>query len=281
MKKLHPTLLTSDNVPKLPPRPLDAHKGLFGHLLVIGGDYGTGGAPLLSAEMALRAGTGMVSIATRPEHTMAVLARRPEIMCLGVNSANQLYHLVDKASVLVVGMGLGQNAWSQSLLSLAATIKKPQVWDADALNLLAQGKVKVPQGTILTPHLGEAARLLDTDIKTIQQDKAQAALNISQQYNCTVVLKGEETLITGLDGTLSINKGGHPAMAGAGLGDVLAGLIGAFLAQHLPPTEAAQLAVWLHAKAGEQLGRQHGRGLLADDLAPVVRKLLEEHSPCL
>lgn len=281
MTKLQPAVLTSENIPKLPPRPLDAHKGVFGHVLIIGGDYGTGGAPLLSAEMALRAGAGMVSIATRPEHTVAVLARRPEIMCLGVSSANQLYHLVDKASVLVVGMGLGQNAWSRSLLSLAATVEKPQVWDADALNLLAQGKVKVPQGTILTPHLGEAARLLDCNIETIQQDKAQAAINISQRYNCTVVLKGKGTLITGLDDTLAINEGGHPAMAGAGLGDVLAGLIGAFLAQHLSPTEAAQLAVWLHAKAGEQLGQQKGRGLLAGDLAPIVRELLEEYSPCL
>ncbi|MFD1260817.1 NAD(P)H-hydrate dehydratase [Entomomonas asaccharolytica] len=275
-----PVILDKTTVPKLPPRPLDAHKGQFGHLLIIGGDHGTGGAPLLSAEMALRAGAGMVSMATRPEYICAVLARRPEIMCLGIHSANQLYSLTKKANVLVVGMGLGQSAWSQSLLSIVATIDKPQVWDADALNLLSQGKAKLPRDSIITPHLGEAARLLNCDIKTIQQDKVQAAIKIRQQYQCTVVLKGKGTLIAGLDNSLTLCEHGHPAMAGAGLGDVLAGLIGALLAQHLTATEAAQLAVWLHARAGEQLGKQ-GRGLLASDLFPVIRKLLEEHCPCL
>lgn len=280
MNTLQPTVLDKTTVPKLSPRPLDAHKGLFGHLLIIGGDHGTGGAPLLSAEMALRAGAGMVSMATRPEHISAVLARKPEIMCLGIHSANQLYPLINKATALVVGMGLGQSAWSHSLLSLAATINKPQVWDADALNLLAKGKVKLPKGSIITPHLGEAARLLDCDIKTIQQDKVQTAINIRQRYQCTVVLKGKGTIIAGLDNSLTLCEHGHPAMAGAGLGDVLAGLIGALLAQQLSATEAAQLAVWLHAKAGEQLGKQ-GRGLLASDLFPVIRQLLEEHCPCL
>lgn len=151
MTTLKPIILDKATVPKLPPRPLDAHKGQFGHLLIIGGDHGTGGAPLLSAEMALRAGAGMVSMATRPEHISAVLARRPEIMCLGIHSANQLYPLTTKATGLVVGMGLGQSAWSHSLLSLAATINKPQVWDADALNLLAQRKVNLPKDSIITP----------------------------------------------------------------------------------------------------------------------------------
>ncbi len=280
MTTFQPIVLDKTTAPKLSPRPLDAHKGLFGHLLIIGGDHGTGGAPLLSAEMALRAGAGMVSMATHPEHISAALARKPEIMCLGIHSANQLYPLTDKATALVVGMGVGQSVWSHSLLSLAATINKPQVWDADALNLLAKGKVKLPKDSIITPHLGEAARLLNYDIKTIQQDKIQAAIKIRQQYQCTVVLKGKGTLIAGLDNSLTLCEHGHPAMAGAGLGDVLAGLIGALLAQHLSATEAAQLAVWLHAKAGEQLGKQ-GRGLLASDLFPVIRQLLEEHCPCL
>lgn len=277
---MQPTVLTNTTVPKLPKRLINAHKGQFGHLLIIGGDHGTGGAPLLSAEIALRVGAGMVSIATRPSHITAVLARCPEIMCLGISSSNQLLTLIDKASIIAIGMGLGQTAWSMSLLSLAATIGKPQVWDADALNLLAQGKVKVPHGSVLTPHLGEAARLLDTNIESIQQNRVKAAIDLSQRYQCNIVLKGRGTLIAGLDNSLTICDHGHPAMAGAGFGDLLTGLIGALMAQHLSPVEAAQLAVWLHAKAGEQLGVL-GRGLLAGDLTPIIRQLLEEHCPCL
>lgn len=274
------TSLTENNLPKLSPRPLNAHKGLFGHALIIGGDYGMAGAPLLAAEMALRAGAGLVSVATRPEHTSSMIAHTPEIMCLGVQSANQLYTSIDKASVIAIGMGLGQSAWSKSLLSLVANQTQPQIWDADALNLLAAGHVSIPKGNILTPHLGEAARLLGTDIRTIQNDKEKALLTLRDRYHCHIVLKGRGTLIAGLDNSLTICEHGHPAMAGAGLGDVLSGLICALIAQHLPPAKAAQLAVWLHAKAGEQLGKQ-GRGLLASDLAPIIRQLLEEHCPCL
>lgn len=280
MALLQPIELTKDNLPSLPPRALDAHKGQFGHLLVIGGDHGTGGAPLLSAKMALRAGAGMVSVATREQHIASLLAHQPELMCLGISSANQLVPLINKASVLVVGMGLGQGAWSQSLLSLVATHDKPQVWDADALNLLAKHSITVPKGSVLTPHLGEAARLLGCDIATVQQNKAKAAITLMQRYQCIIVLKGRGTLIADLNSNLYLCNHGHPAMAGAGLGDVLSGLIGALLAQHLPPVEAANLAVWLHALAGEHLG-QLGRGLLAGDLIPTIRQLLEEQSPCL
>lgn len=275
-----PILLTEKNLPHLTARTLDAHKGLFGHVLIVGGDFGTSGAALLAAEIALRTGAGLVSVATRPENTLAILTRTPEIMCLGIQSANQLSSLINKASVIVIGVGLGQSVWSQSLLSAVATNNKPQIWDADALNFLAQNKVVVPKGSILTPHLAEAARLLDTDIATIQADKESAAIKLRQKYDCHIILKGRGTLIAGLDGSLTVCDNGHPAMAGAGFGDVLSGLIGALLAQHLPAIEASQLAVWLHAKAGEQLGKL-GRGIAASDLAPVVRQLLEKQSPCL
>lgn len=275
-----PVVLTEQNLPQLPKRPLDAHKGLFGHLLIIGGDFGTSGAALLAAEIALRTGAGLVSVATRPENILAILTRTPEVMCLGIQSANQLTPLTNKATVIAIGMGLGQSTWSKSLLSIATTVDKPQIWDADALNFLAQEKVTVPKGSILTPHLGEAARLLGTDITTIEQNKELSAIKLREKYQCHIILKGRGTLIAGLDGSLSICEGGHPAMAGAGFGDVLSGLIGALLAQHLSPIEASQLAVWLHAKAGEQLGKL-GRGLAASDLAPIVRQLLEKQSPCL
>ena len=272
--------LCKPNLPVLAPRSPTAHKGSFGQVLVIGGDLGTGGAALLSAEAALRCGAGMVTLATRPEHVTASLVRRPEIMCSGVESTYALTALAQRADVLVIGPGLGQAPWGRSLLSLAPQCHVPQVWDADALNLLATGAVGLPSGCLLTPHPGEAARLLDISIADVQADRPAAARALAARFGCAVLLKGAGTLIADRDGRLALCDRGHPAMASAGLGDVLAGMAGALLAQGLSPFEAACLAVWLHAVAGERLGAG-GRGLVAADLIPMVRQLLEEHSPCL
>lgn len=267
-------------LPKLAPRSPTAHKGSFGQVLVIGGDLGTGGAALLTAEAALRCGTGMVTLATRPEHVTASLVRRPEIMCSGVESTYALTGLTGRADVLVIGPGLGQAPWGRSLLSLAPQCRVPQVWDADALNLLATGAVEWPDNCLLTPHPGEAARLLGIPVTDVQADRPAAARALAARFDCAVLLKGAGTLIADRDGRLALCDRGHPAMASAGLGDVLAGVAGALLAQGLEPYEAACLSVWLHASAGERLGAA-GRGLAAADLIPVVRQLLEEHSPCL
>lgn len=265
-------------VPVAPRSPV-AHKGSFGQVLVIGGDLGTGGAALLSAEAALRCGAGMVTLATRPEHVTAALVRRPEIMCSGVESTYSLTALVERADVLVVGPGLGQAPWGRSLLSLAAQHELPQVWDADALNLLAAGGIELPAASVITPHPGEAARLLQCSVAEIQADRPAAARALAHRYACVALLKGAGTLIATADGRLALCDRGHPAMASAGLGDVLAGVIGALLAQDLTPFDAACLGAWLHASAGERLGEQ-GRGLAASDLIPVIRQLLEEQSPC-
>lgn len=272
--------LDARTVPRLAPRRPTDHKGRFGHVLVIGGDRGTGGAGLLAAEMALRAGAGLVSLATRPEHMVAVLARRPEIMAAGLASANQLRPLLERASQLVVGPGLGQGAWAASLLPAVAACPRPQVWDADALNLLAAGRVRAPADAILTPHPGEAARLLGVETPAVQADRRGAALELARRYRAVVVLKGAGSLIAAPDGRLALCDQGHPAMASAGLGDVLAGLLGALRAQGLAAFEAACLGVWLHARAGVRLAAG-GRGLAAADLIPVIRELLEEHAPCL
>lgn len=272
--------LAGPTLPRLAPRRPSDHKGCFGHVLVIGGGRGTGGAGLLAAEMALRGGAGLVSLATRPENTVAVLARRPEIMAAGVSSANQVLPLLDSASHLVVGPGLGQGAWARSLLSVAAAVDRPQVWDADALNLLAANQVRLPPDTVLTPHPGEAARLLGVDTRQVQDDRRKAVLALAQRYEAVVVLKGAGSLVASPDGRLMLCDAGHPAMASAGLGDVLAGLLGALRAQGLNAFDAACLGVWLHARAGERLGVA-GRGMLASDLMTVIRELLEEHAPCL
>ncbi|HBS77382.1 MAG: bifunctional ADP-dependent NAD(P)H-hydrate dehydratase/NAD(P)H-hydrate epimerase [Pseudomonas sp.] len=272
--------LCEANLPTLAPRSPTAHKGSFGQVLVIGGDLGTGGAALLSAEAALRCGAGMVTLATRPEHVTASLVRRPEIMCNGVESTYALTALTQRADVLVIGPGLGQAPWGRSLLSLAPQCRVPQVWDADALNLLATGAVELPSDCLLTPHPGEAARLLGISVADVQADRPAAARALAARFGCAVLLKGAGTLIADHDGRLALCDRGHPAMASAGLGDVLAGVAGALLAQGLAPFEAACLAAWLHAVAGERLGAK-GRGLVAADLIPMVRQLLEEHSPCL
>lgn len=270
--------LTAGNLQRLPARPRTAHKGACGRLLVVGGERGYGGAALLAAQSGLRGGAGMVSLATREEHVAGALARCPELMVRGLLSSGQLLALLPGHDVLVVGPGLGQGAWGRSLLTAAAQFEGAQVWDADALNLLAAGRVQIRAGAVLTPHPGEAARLLGCSLAEVQDDRPAAALRLAQRYQAVVVLKGAGSLVT--DGhTLRLCEHGHPAMAGPGLGDVLAGLIGALLAQGLAALPASELAVWLHARAGERLG-QAGRGLLASELVGVIRELLEEHSPC-
>lgn len=272
--------LTAGNLPRLISRAPTSHKGKFGHVLLIGGDRGVGGAILLSAQSALRSGAGMVSVATRSEHVPAALARIPEVMVLGTSSANQLMGLLQKVSVLVVGPGLGQAAWGRSLLSAAANAPLPQIWDADALNLLAERHVSLPKDCVITPHPGEAARLLGISTADVQADRPGAALELSKKHTAVVILKGAGSLIASPDGRLAVCHQGHPAMATAGLGDVLAGLVGALLAQGLDAFDAACLAVWLHANAGAQQGKA-GRGLAASDLIPAIRQLLEEQAPCL
>ena len=273
------TLLKPGGLPLPAPRVATAHKGQFGRVLVIGGERGTGGAAIMAAESALRTGAGMVSLATRDVHLAPALARLPEVMTAAVDSANQLPALIKAASVLVVGPGMGTGAWGRSLLSVAASSQTAQVWDADALNLLSEGLVALPSGSVITPHPGEAARLLGISTADVQADRPSAARALARKYGNVCVLKGAGSLIADPDGRLALCDRGHPAMATAGLGDVLSGVIGALLAQHMSAFNAACLGVWLHAAAGEQQGAK-GRGLAAVDLIPAIRQLLEEVAPC-
>lgn len=271
--------LAGDLLPLVPARQPTTHKGQLGHLLVVGGDQGTGGAALLSAQSALRGGAGMVSLATRAEHVGAAQARLPEVMSLAVASANQLHALADKVTVWVVGPGLGQAAWGRSLLSAAAASGGAQVWDADALNLLAAGAVRIAPGSVITPHPGEAARLLGISTAALQADRPAAARALARRYEVVCVLKGAGTLVADPVGRLLVCDRGDPVMAGAGLGDVLAGLIGALIAQGCSAWQAACLGVWVHACAGESLAHK-GNGLAAGDLCDAIRHLLEERAAC-
>lgn len=257
----------------LPEQPATAHKGLYGTVLVIGGDHGMAGAAALAGEAALRCGAGLVRVATRPEHVAALVARTPEIMPRGVESGADLAPLLDGADVLVVGPGLGQSAWSEYLLQAAVDSGKPMVLDADGLNLLASGKVKPRPGMILTPHPGEASRLLGKTTQDVQADRFAAVRALQQQSGGIAVLKGNGSLIAGPEHTL-LSDYGNPGMASGGMGDVLSGVIGALLAQGQAPLAAAALGVCLHGAAGDIAAEDGQRGLVASDLMPHLRELL-------
>ncbi len=255
----------------------DAHKGAFGHVLVIGGDNAMGGAAILASESALDAGAGRVSCATQPQHIAPLLARAPEIMAAGVRNGQDLPFLWQPHSVLCIGPGLGQSPWSEQLLQAATLTQNTLVMDADALNLLAVGRViRQPKrdNWVLTPHPGEAARLLKCSIEHIQQNRLHAAKQLQAKYGGVVVLKGAGTVITN-GAQHYIANVGTPAMAVAGMGDVLAGVIAALLAQGVSLTDAALLGVCAHGYAGTLAAMAQGeRGLRASTLLTYLHKAM-------
>jgi NAD(P)H-hydrate epimerase len=237
-----------------------------------------GGAVAMAAEAAARTGSGLVSAATRPEHVSAILARRPEIMVAGVTSGQGLEPLLARPSLLVVGPGLGQSAWSGQMLQQAALSGLPLVLDADALNMLAAGRVVREarrDNWVLTPHPAEAARLLGITTAEVQADRFAAVLALQQRYGGVIVLKGAGTLVCGPDGTIGLCTGGNPGMASGGMGDVLSGMIGGLLAQHVDAIDAARLGVCLHAEAADLAAGLYGeRGLLASDVIDQLQQLV-------
>lgn len=254
-------------------RPRAAHKGHFGHVLMIGGNQGYSGAIRLAGEAALRCGAGLVSIATRSAHAAWLNIGRPELMCHGVEYPAQLQPLLAKASVVVIGPGLGQDEWAQALWSAVLASDKLCVLDADALNLLTAQTLK-RDNWILTPHPGEAARLLDCSNREIGIDRFASVRKLQSQYGGVCVLKGAGSLIADKN-QIFVATTGNPGMASGGMGDILAGMIGALLAQGLSGMEAAKLAVYVHGEAADHLAAESGeRGMLASDLLPKIRELL-------
>lgn len=259
----------------LPRRNRCAHKGDNGHVLVIGGDIGYSGAARLAAEAALRTGAGLVSLATREEHAGFMNITRPEIMCHGISQAEQLDDLLKKASVIVIGPGLGQSSWSKSLFLASLSFEKPVVVDADGLNMLANLATS-KSNWILTPHPDEAARLLNCHTQKIQTDRFAAVSALQSKYKGVAILKGSGTLIASEDGIAVVNTG-NPGMASGGMGDVLSGVIGGLLAQGLGLKDAAQQGVYGHGKAADLAAKVHGeRGLLASDLMPYLQQWVNE-----
>jgi ADP-dependent NAD(P)H-hydrate dehydratase / NAD(P)H-hydrate epimerase len=264
----------------LPPRLRYANKGDNGHVLVIGGEHGMAGAVHLAGESALRAGAGLVSVATRAEHVFALNAARPELMAHGVDGPQALAPLLERAGVLALGPGLGQAAWGHALWLTALDANKPLVLDADGLNLLAREQRRFTVPTVMTPHPGEAARLLGVATREIERDRFAAARELANRYAAVVVLKGSGTLIADSDGRLDVCPWGNPGMASGGMGDLLTGIVAALLAQGCSARRAACLGVGLHARAGDRAAQQGERGLLASDLLAPLRELGNGLSSC-
>jgi NAD(P)H-hydrate epimerase len=254
-----------------PRRQRCAYKGDFGHVLIIGGCLGYSGAVRLAGEAALRIGAGLVSVATCCEHAVLLNSARPELMCHGVQDAGQLEPLLAKADVVVLGPGLGQSEWAKTLFWAALRAEKKMVIDADGLNILAQTTEK-REHWVLTPHPGEAGRLLGCSTGDIQQDRYVAASALQQKYGGIVVLKGVGTLIAARL-SIAVSSTGNPGMASGGMGDVLAGVIAGLIAQGFSLPEAAQQGVYGHGWAADRAAGIGGeRGLLASDLMPFIRQ---------
>lgn len=255
----------------------DTHKGDYGSVLVVGGDRGFAGAVALAAEAALRVGAGAVRVATRAEHMTALTVRRPELMVVGVETAADLAPWIQAASVIALGPGLGTGAWGRGLFGACLDSRKPLVVDADALSLLALAPRKLFDA-VLTPHPGEAARLLDDVHGTrwtnadVQRDRFAAVEALRARYGEVVVLKGAGTLVGDGD-RIGVCDRGNPGMASAGMGDVLTGVIAGLRAQGLDATGAARAGVWLHAAAGDLAGGVGQRGMVASDLFSPLRTL--------
>ncbi|MFU8830914.1 MAG: NAD(P)H-hydrate dehydratase [Wenzhouxiangella sp.] len=266
-------LLSPDDLKTwLPPRRADTHKGSLGHVLVVGGDEGMPGAALLAGVAALRAGSGRVSLATRAAHALHAMSVQPELMSHGVEELAGFDKLAARADVLALGPGLGQSDWSRALWHRVMNSDKPLVLDADGLNLLADNP-RARERWILTPHPGEASRLLGVSTADVQHDRYAAVRELAARFQAVVVLKGHGSLVASPDGEVAVCPFGTPAMASAGMGDALTGIIASLSGQGRDDFAAACCGVLVHALAGEHAA--HGRRqIVASDLIESLERVL-------
>jgi NAD(P)H-hydrate epimerase len=269
-------LFTSRDLARvLPTRGRAAHKGDFGHVAVVGGNHGMGGAVRLAGEAALRCGAGLVTVLTRPENIAAVTGYCPELMCQGVESAADFRAAIRRATVIAVGPGLGQDDWARLMLEQVSRSTLATVADADALNLLAEAPARKP-GWIITPHPGEAATLLGCSTVEVQRARVDAARALAEKFDCTAVLKGSGTLVVGPGSTPWLIRQGNPGMASAGMGDVLTGITAGMVAQAGSDAagRVAAAAAFVHACAGDSAASAGERGIIASELFVHLRPWL-------
>ncbi|MEE4246882.1 MAG: NAD(P)H-hydrate dehydratase [Kangiellaceae bacterium] len=284
----------------LTPRRKTSHKGFNGHLLLLGGSPGFSGAIRMAAEAAARTGAGLVSVLTHPQHADVISMSRPELMCHAIPesaSKESLTWLFEQATTVAVGPGLGVHKWGRNLLAALEDFladerinrKQPTVvWDADALNILSE-RPKIDHNRIITPHPAEAARLLESSVTEVQNDRFQAAQDLSERFGGTCLLKGAGTIVCNGNKTHVVNYG-NPGMATGGMGDILTGIVAGLLAQGVPQYQATCLAAAIHGQAAELAVTAHTltdssngyaakpvrleRGLLATDLLPYIHQLV-------
>jgi NAD(P)H-hydrate epimerase len=250
-----------------------AHKGDFGHVLVVGGAAGMPGAIRLCGEAALRSGAGVVSVATDAAHAATIVATRPELMAYAIHTASDLEPLLERASVIAFGPGLGRSPWAGGLVARLSSDKRPSVWDADALRWLAESPARA-DNRVITPHPGEASVLLESTASAIQADRDAALRALQDRFGGVVVLKGSGSLVSSQSGTAWFCTSGNPGMAAPGMGDVLTGIIAALMAQGMSAEDSAALGVEIHAQAGDRAAKTGERGLLASDLLAELRGLI-------
>ena len=281
----------------LPRRAPDSHKGTYGHLLAVAGSRGKSGAAVLLARAALRCGVGLVTAAVPAGSLQVVAAQQAEVMteplpetaagALSRAAATRALRLLAERNALALGPGLGVGRETRAaVLALLARRDRPAVADADALNAIASERRMAPRrlgaerhALVLTPHPGEAARLLRSTTERVQSDRLAAVRELARRSRATVVLKGYRTLVAAADGRVAVNSSGNPGMATAGTGDVLAGMIGGLLARGLEAWDAARLAVFVHGDAGDRAAAALGQdGMIAGDLLARIPASLDSLS---
>lgn len=271
-------------LPKLSERQANTHKGVIGLTLAIGGNIGMPGAIRLASEAALRCGSSLVGVACHHHNQALVFAGRPELM-LATDQASELLAspMYQKAKSLIIGPGLGRNDWAKQFLPVIladSQDEKIRVIDADALWWLAQCQQQAKLSmshTVITPHVGEAAKLLGCTIADIERDRYHAVRELAKRYQAICVLKGAGSLISDGD-TVWVNSSGNAGMATGGMGDVLSGIIAALALQMPNLIDATRLAVFLHGKAADIIARESGQcGILASDLFTPLQKLVNKY----
>lgn len=269
-------------LPALPDRPTEGHKGLFGRVLVVGGSDTMLGAPVLAGTAALRMGSGLVQIALPPAMLPAALSVTPELIGLGRNP-REVIEAAKQADAVVVGPGLGTSPAAKKLLLALLKLDREVIVDADGLNLLAAGRT-FPKGVtkaVLTPHPGEMKRLAKllgrSDVPSDDEGRLKLATLAASTFKQVVVLKGHRTIVT--DGRRAyVNRTGDSSLSKAGTGDVLCGVIASLIGQGMDRFDAAIAGVWIHGRAGELAGELHTpRAVLARDVITALPTAVVEY----
>lgn len=282
-----PGVQTVSTLPSLPIRPTDGHKGTFGTVLAVAGSRGMSGAAVLCGSAAVRGGAGLVRVACPADIQAVVASGNPCYLTSGLTGsdqadeyAEQIFGLAKSTDVVAVGPGLGQPDAVRNLVrQLVLAGEMPLVLDADALNVLVPIPEKLRdrgQPIVLTPHPGEFARLLNTSTSQVQTNRLNMAIGFASQWNVILVLKGQHTIVTN-GGRVFVNGTGNPGMATGGTGDVLTGLVAAFIAQGMTAFDAAVLGTWVHGRAGDLAADAVGMtALCATDVLSYLPSALRE-----